>query len=289
MKRTKSSGRIRDLFLEGDTLYSMVRWTDNAKGYIRNKELTHVSPVFHMNWPDEKGIKRGFTALGLGLTNIPFLKEGQTALVLTETGWQTIKKEDPEMDLKKLNGILSLKDDADPTDTVKALKEKAEKSETLAADIVKLTEKITDLEKRLKDAQIKDGEVKLTRSEFETLKQGAQTAIELKGKIERGEIETLVDKAINCKEPKLVPAQREDMIALGLIDRKRMEAIIKNAKPIISLGENGSDGDGPTEKDPKTQFMDAITAVQNEKKVNFTEASRIVRKQNPELAKAAGY
>jgi len=293
-EKTKSSGRIKRLFLKDGALYALVRWTDKAKEYIKNKEFTHVSPTFQENWKDENGNSHGFTLRGLGLTNVPFLKKGQMAIALSETDLNYINKEDNKMD-QKIHEILGLKEDGNVAEAVRDLKEKSAKVETLETEIKKLTEagkqveglqkQVKELTEKLEASKPKDGEVKLTEEQYQALKSGAETALELKKELELKEVDALVDQGI--KDFKILPAQKEQARKMALTDRSGFTEFLKNAKPVINATENGSDGDGLS--DSAASLVKKIEAHAAKEKISFTEAKRQLKEQNPAEFKEAGY
>ncbi len=284
-ERTKASGWIKRLFLRDGALWALVNWTEKASEYIRKKEFRYISPVFFENWRDEAGKGHGFTILGLGLTNVPFLKKGQAALALSETDVIHFNNDDQEqteetMD-KEILEALELKEGGDVLAAVKSLKETASKLKDSEHEIKRLKEQIETMKP-------KDGEVRLTEAKFKTLSDGAATAIKLQEQIRKNEAEALVDKAIS--EGKLTPAQKESAMKIALTDRASFDLFMKDAKPVIGFKEKGSGGEGKEENsNPKIALNDAVTKVMTEKKVSFTEASPLLRKDKPELFEAAGY
>lgn len=290
-EKTKSSGRIKKLFLKDGALYALIRWTEKAKEYIKNKEFTHVSPAFQESWTDEIGKKRGFTVRGLGLTNAPFLKQGQMAIALSDTDSILFTKQEDTMD-QKIHEILELKEDGNVAEAVKELKDKAAKADEQVKNLTKATEKVKTLETQVKEltdklekSKPKDGEVKLTETELKELKDGMAAGIEAQKKLARNEAEKLIDKALS--EGKLIPVQRESMIERALKDPDWTKDFLSNASKVIDFKEHGSAGDGLN--DSTASLVKKIEAYAAEKKIGFTEAKRQLKEQNPAEFKEAGY
>lgn len=78
-----AAGWIRKLDIRdnGDTLWGLVEWTDDAAKAIKNKHYQFVSPSFVKDYVYKDGTVIGTTLLAAAITNHPFL-EGMAALTL---------------------------------------------------------------------------------------------------------------------------------------------------------------------------------------------------------------
>lgn len=169
---------------------------------------------------------------------------------------------------------LELKEGADVLAAVKSLKDTASKLKDSEDEIKRLKEQIETLKP-------KGDEVRLKESEYKMLKDGAETAIKLQEQMRKSEVEGMVEKAIS--EGKVAPAQKDAMVKIGLSDKDALQAVLRDAQPIIGFKEKGSGGEGKPDSNPKIALTEQINKIVTEKKVSFSEASRMLRKEKPEL------
>jgi len=291
-EKSKASGWIKRLYRKGAELWAEVEWTEKAKEFIKNKEFRFLSPEYSEDWADENGKRHGFTVLGVALCNYPFLKKGQLSVALNDNDRIVFEQSEGDTDMEKekeLRVVLELKDGEDILDTVKKLKE--EKASTKLTDEVKtLTDKNTKLETELKDAKkntgTKDGFVQLSDDQYKELKEGNERTIELEKKIALKDAEDLVDSFINCKEPKLLTAQRDRSIKMALTDMDGFKEFMGNAKPVMSLVEKGSGADGSTGETGINDLDKEVKLLMSkDKDLNYSDALAMVQEQKPELVK----
>jgi len=295
-ERIKNAGFIRGMSLKGNEIKVTVDWTDEAKDRIKKKEFLWISPEFSEDYEDENGKKHGPTALGMALTNIPFLKKGQVAIALNDnttilsyTNVSNSKPEDISMDEKLLREALGIDEKADILETIKELKKYQEDNEEKVTELTESKEVLEkeneDLEKQLKESKKStDGKVTLTEEEHKLLKEGAEAGIEAQKKLALKEAEELVDSYIECDAPKFLPKQRDYLIKQALHDSKAFKEYADNASPVLSLDEKGSGGDKETLSDTEVLTKE-IEKVAKEKKVSFTEARDQLKEEKPELFK----
>jgi len=285
----KASGWIKRLYLKGKELFASIEWTQTALEYIKNKEYRYISPEFNDNWPDEKGNKHGFTVSGLALTNYPFLKENQSALVIAmkdndlilwmpendQAGSEYLNKEN--IMEKELREMLKLKEDDDILESVK----------TLSEQITELTESNKDLTTKLESASgeiktLKEGKKELSTTE-KALDEANKRIIDLEQKNAKNEAEKLVDSYINCDEPKILPGQRERAVKMALKDPEGFKEFWDEQKPVLDLKEKGSAGEAP---EGDKAFAAAIDKKISENKgMNYADAVKAVIKENPAFGK----
>lgn len=110
-----AAGWISELKDGGDAILAVVRWTDRAKEYLRNREYRYLSPVVLIRKNDRKAVGLHSVAL----TNTPAIN-GQAALVNKQQ--PGMLKEDAKMELQKLIRLLGLGEDATEADVEAALK-----------------------------------------------------------------------------------------------------------------------------------------------------------------------
>ena len=81
---SKAAGWIKDIYVDGESLYMVPEWTDKAKEYIQNKEFRYISPEYTEHYKSKRnGEDVGPTLLAVAITNRPYL-EGQEGIALAE-------------------------------------------------------------------------------------------------------------------------------------------------------------------------------------------------------------
>jgi len=285
-EKIKSAGRIYGFKRAGDKLNALAWFTDAAKGYIKRKELNHISAEFAREWEDENGAKHKWVGRGAALTPRPFLKENQLAIAMADDFFvlctQTKEKhtmELKEQDIKDL-GLTEGKE----IDGLKAIKTKADQVDGLTVKLTEAETKVKALEAQVADLAKKglpEGMVAMKEEDVKFLKDGATEAIKLRAEQKQKDNIALVESAI--KQGKIVPAQKDFALKLAAIDQAGFEAFLKDAKPVIEFKETGSGGDGE-DKTGKAdvKLTEAIDKLAAEKKISFTEARNILQKTNPE-------
>lgn len=77
----KAGGWIKELEIEGQTLFAIVEWSKAGEDSVKNKEFKCISPSFYPAclgmWsdPEDADITARNVLVGAGLTNIPFFKD----------------------------------------------------------------------------------------------------------------------------------------------------------------------------------------------------------------------
>jgi hypothetical protein len=77
----KAGGWIKELEVEGQTLFAIVEWSKAGEDSVKNKEFKCISPSFYPAclgmWsdPEDADITARNVLVGAGLTNIPFFKD----------------------------------------------------------------------------------------------------------------------------------------------------------------------------------------------------------------------
>ena len=159
-EKNKNSGLIHKLIKKDGVLKAVVEWTAKAREYIKNKEFLWISPEFYEDWQDENGKSHGVTAVGLALTNYPFLKKGMMAVALSDNSRILFSEKNIQEDQEMKDEIikmLELKEDASEEDIIKAvegLKEKKPDTKELDEEITKLKEKVSTLESEKTDLEM---------------------------------------------------------------------------------------------------------------------------------------
>lgn len=77
----KAAAWIKELIIEGTTLFAIVEWSKAGEEAVKNKEFKCISPSFYPaclgSWsdPEDADITARNVLVGAGLTNIPFFKD----------------------------------------------------------------------------------------------------------------------------------------------------------------------------------------------------------------------
>lgn len=266
-----SAGRILKMRSNG-ALYAGIKFTARALELIRNEEYRYVSPAIDWSAQDKQtGEPQGTTLTSLALTNRPFLEE-LPAIRLSEIGGETrnSKIEDREggkvMELKSnLVGkgkieifgdgkTLGFVDLPSPESPVPSPEEQfAQFSEQIGAkgkteeQIKQLVEsgvKFTGREaqdaafKLLASEGVKDG--KLDREKMKVLARDQKATVEQFFTFEDawGKVDTAV------KAGKVLPKSREHALRIALSDAPAFDALMADAKAIVSVMVTGLAGGG---------------------------------------------
>jgi len=142
--KTPAAGWVKSLDLadDGQSLWAIVEWTEQAVGEIKRKEYRFISPEFNLHYRDkETGKDMGATMVAIALTNRPFL-EGMQPVMLSENlivselpaselpdgGAGDKKPKVKEVKLEELKKLLGLPAEADEAAVVAACKGLLEKA-----------------------------------------------------------------------------------------------------------------------------------------------------------------
>jgi len=108
-KGNEAAGWVQDSKLEGNALWLLVEWTNEAASKIKDKVYRYFSPEFEDAWTDASGVKHQDVLFGGGITNRPFLKD-LLPVNLSELTFNEDKENG--MDPKKVREMLGLPEDA---------------------------------------------------------------------------------------------------------------------------------------------------------------------------------
>jgi len=313
-EENKNSGLIYDFTLEGNKLFAWVLWTPKAEEYIRNKEYLWISPEFAKDWKDEEGESHGFTCLGMALTNYPFLKKEQFAVKLSDGKFAQMSEQElylevnqmTEKEYRKLLGIddkadiqesiIALTESAklvtdarklfemkDDDDFIKTLSKHKEEEEKAVTSFAELQATVGDIEKSA------EGKMFVDKAEYTTLVEDAAKGVRALERIQFMEAEKKVDTEIGSGKTRIAPKQREWAINYCLSDPEGFEKYLENAPVVVNTEVKGSGGDNPVfSDDPRIVFHNAVLAKVEESgnKLDYSEASELVKAEKPELFKA---
>ena len=174
--RKEAAGWIRSVFLslEKDILFGEIQWTSKGIQALSDREFRYFSPEYHKNYISPyTGEEKGFTLLGGGLTNRPFLRlDPVVDLNKGDLKMNTINLKDHQDKIaeyeKKLNEAVSLNDKS------KELFENMTKSNKVLSD------KISKLEDEKKKEELSSRNLKLfndnkiTKAQMVALNEGKE-------------------------------------------------------------------------------------------------------------------
>lgn len=281
-----AAGWIEDLELRADGLWALVKWTDRARAHILADELRYLSPEFGLSRINRlTGKKQGPTLTGCALLNDPFLHDMPRVAASDNPAADGVATT-PEDTMNRtlipaLFALLSLKDDATEAQVEEAAKKMAEDRQALSEKVTTLT----DTTKKLTDAEA--ATVKLAAD----LKTANEKNAELTEKLaaqdkaaHEAKVEAFVTKLRD--EGKILPAQFDAVKATALINLSSVEAMFKDAKPVVELAERGISGK-PTSADEKKQDEAAkrfSLAVDEKmaKGATYMDAYNLVKAEKPE-------
>lgn len=110
----EAAGWLKDVKVDGDTLYGLVEFTDDAVTDIKGKKYRYFSPEYADEWTDANGVTHNNVLLGGGITNRPFLKN-LMPINLSELSFNEpdlSNKKENEVDPKQLRASVGLAEDA---------------------------------------------------------------------------------------------------------------------------------------------------------------------------------
>ena len=314
----EAAGWIKEAQVRTDGLWGLVEWTPKAKELIASRAYKYFSPEFEDTWTHPKtGVEYQDVLCGGGITNRPFLKD-ILPLNLSESfafadsptkGGRTV---DPEEVFKQIADLLGLPNDASGDQILGALQVKlgvpgnedpndpadpdadsgdagsggappaqgAEGGQSasgpaLSEELKKFTES-NPIAKQLMELVTAQGqELSELRKDAETTRvNGIVTRLSDKAK-DKGYILPPTTKTALTEALKNAPKQLGEQVSLAfekLLDVQLAEA-----------GQRGSDRQTQTGTDAVKAFSEAVTKVQKDRSVSYSEAAVIVAKEQPQL------
>lgn len=298
-------------------LDALVEWTAQARDMIRSGQYRFFSPAIDWGARDkETGDPQGATLTSGALTNHPFLEE-LPPIMLTEfeisnSNFQEGGEEVKKLTLRKTtSGQRAVFDDAgvelgefaldeldlDDDEAAGLLSRKAVglselfaerigaagKSEEEIRQAMALAESVgaeraAEERKRLllKEA-VKNGRLDVERVKVLAREQ----KITLDDFVAAEEVSKALDKA--TEQGKVLPRDRQFFFEIGLAEPEQLKTWLKDAPKVIHLGTVGI-GVPPGGNTAAEQMTDLTRAKMNELKMTFSEAARLVARENPELA-----
>jgi phage I-like protein len=277
-----AAGWIVELEDRGDQgLWAQVDWTPTAAQSLRDREYRYFSPEFADTWVNPKtGAKYTDVLFGGAITNRPFLKD-IVPINMSEFG-QTNEGEGMEDLLKMLSEALGVD-----------LSEEDGRTQKVADAIKSLSEKATlpppapqpTVEDKLKKLSETDPAVAqlLAEREVTTARLAALEKANRLSEVSIKLTDANTDKA--ALPPAFVdtikPLVAEMPLQLGDKVIDAVKELVKTG--LVPLGEIGNTGATTDHGDAVKQFSDAITTLQTERKLSYTEAYQAVGKEQPEL------
>ncbi len=298
-------------------LDALVEWTAQARGMIRSGQYRFFSPAIDWGARDkETGEPQGATLTSGALTNHPFLEE-LPPLMLTEFDISNLRFQEGGKEVKKLtlrkstSGQRAVFDDAgvelgefaldeldlDDGEAAALMSRRAGGMSELFAERIgaagKSEEEIRqamafaeavgveraaeDRKRLLLKEAAKNGRLDVERVKILAREQ----KITLEDFVAAEEVSKALDKA--TEQGKILPRDRQFFFEVGLADPERLKAWLKDAPKVIHLGMVGI-GVPPSGNTAAEQMTDLTRAKMNELKITFSEAARLVARENPELA-----
>jgi phage I-like protein len=290
-EKNKNSGLILSLKKKGGELWAKVWWTERAREYIEKKEYQWISPEFHDNWTDENKKEKGFTILGMALTNYPFLKKNQLAIALSDkdrlfltSRGDNAQTEEKQMELetllKAVRDALGLKDEDDIIEAIKGLKDSKVEQE-LTDKLKAVTTELTETKKSLKDASGgQDEQIKALSDTVDNLKELVKDGQEARKELSENKATSLVEKAL--AEGKITPAKKEQYHKIALETPKLFTELMEGAPKVIEFKESGGDGGAPESND-NALALAAGKEMSENKELNYQDAVTLAIRKNPVL------
>lgn len=281
---------------QSEGMWAEVAWTEDAVDFISAREYRYISPEFHPEYTDEKGVNLGPTLLAVGLVNRPHLK-GMEAVSLREIDMDnepttaaadaTVETPDAEPAPEATHKAAEVADDAlvDLTAKVEALAElvaglagggeaegevEGEEEDMYAASEAaaipaEVTQVVADLNARLKAVEAENTSL---RSDREAVAAKAD-----------------VDAAFG--QGRITRAQYEPFLAIRLKDAGAFRALVEATPGTVKAGEveHGFIG-GSVPEDKPVDLIGTIKAKAEADGTTFEKAWKVVRRSQPELVAA---
>lgn len=226
--KAPAAGWIKELILTDTGIDVRVEWTEEAAGYLKNKEYRYTSPVLLARSSDNKAVK----LLSLALTNTPAI-DGMFPIVSSDDLYED-EGENEAMDyLKKLCEMLGLPETASWDDVLSALTTLLQKCEEQGQVVVnKMLAPLLGVETNADLPTVSAKILALTaRTDFVPKSQYD----EVKGKLDKLEGDGLVELAL--KDGKITPAQKGWAEQYVLTDREGFTKFLACAVPAVPMGE----------------------------------------------------
>jgi len=273
---TKAAGWIKNLSIKNnDTeLWAEPDWTQSGLQHVKEKEYRYTSAEFLPKYKDaESGKVFDWVLIGAALTNKPFVK-GMNAIAASEI--HTYKPKENErvkpMKLAELKVELS-----EHGIDLSELQKKADRTDSLEAEKVELSEKLDGATTKNKELE---GKVTALSEKVDAVEK------------EKAEIKFNDLKKKGMEEGKLTKAMADGTFK-QMFEKNGAEfceAYLSEAPKVVPVGDSkGSDhnpGEKNKEKAASIQVTELAEKMAEEKKISFADASMIVLSENPKLAEA---
>lgn len=278
----RAAGWIEDVELRGDGLYVLVRWTEEAREFIRSDAFRYLSPEFSFDWQDaDTGKRQGPTLWGAALLNTPFLKELPRVAASEQSNPPEQSGNEGASMMKALCAALCMPEDSKEEDVL-------EKCKALSA-------RLAEFEKEKPEAeQAKAGEqaavAKLTETQGALVKLAEQNkALEekvakLEGEKRTSDVTAFFDRLI--KEGRCTPSIREGMEKLALSNGLDSVRFLEKSPPVVVMGEQGVAGESVPEDSASAtkKLSDIADELAKKHGLSATDALRMALRQNKALA-----
>lgn len=278
-----AAGWIESLELRDDGLWGGFKWTKRAAEMIGADELRFLSPTFTTDGHDKlSGGSQGPTLFGAALLNTPFLQDlPRVAASNSPQSPPAAQEKKPMEFMAKLRTALGLGEAATEDECLAALTTKmatppAPPAPTPPAPTVGMSaERVEEVVKLATDP------LKVSLSELKA------ENVKLKAAAQEAAVTALTEKFRH----KFAAAKRgkiaELAADLGIEKASKFLADLPDVVPLTEKGVAGDPAGDDTDASASKKYTDLVEQKAKESGLKFTEAARIVNRENPELANRA--
>lgn len=271
----EAAGWIREVILkENDTqLWIAVDWTETGKQKILSREVRYLSADFERDYEDnETGERYGYTLNGGGLTNRPFIKN--MSAILSELSAVDMSPENRQT----ITRILSERpvERNLPMDFSELKKEVFALSEDQKKELIKLCGGETQVIK------LSEENKKLSEDLVSMRKENLELSSKLATQTKEAEF------AVLLSEGKAVAAQKEAFMKGDIAEFTKLATAVNFSEHGNGATPPAQDGEPKTPSEAQDKICQLADAkMKDNENLSFTEASRLVRDENPKLAEMA--
>jgi phage I-like protein len=252
-------GWIKEIFIQGQSLFAIVEWTEEGIELVRSKKYRFFSPEFADIYEDPaSGVKFDDVLIGGGITNRPFFQELEE-IVLNESTVDVYKKfsneKGGEIKMTKEELMAKLKENPDykPENGVEVSAELMEEAKKALADEAKANteDKEGGEDKGNETKQTNEKGVKsvtMSENQFKAMEKAAQEGIKAMNEIRRMHIEKEVNDFVFSESnkdgvllPKSADMVRNFIFSLNDSQKAKFTEILKSLPKINVFGERGAD------------------------------------------------
>lgn len=243
----RAAGTFRLTVRDGELWTLGLRWTDEARQYLADRQYRYISPAFrHVD-----GHVREF--VNAALTNMPATK-GMTPIVMSRDAGDadaddnTKNSPNPEKPMRLVLTALGLSDNASEAEALDAVTRLRGKAKDLAA----LTDK-ADVDEAL-------GVIRGWKEQAAKLPDVAAKLEKLEAAQRDAEVQSMVDTAVTSGL--LPPAMKDEALSIGRENPKFLKGFLSTFRPLVSTKPEGekppSDKDLPVPAELQAGFAEVV-------------------------------